>query len=245
MRRNRRSRAALTVAALILCAGAAARAARTSPLNNGDFRRGSGAACDGWRTDAWILDPAATTYSWIAPRQGHPAELEIDTHRDNDARWLQTVPLSPGWYHASVAARTENASKYFTGATISVLEDGIRSPDLRETTGWRRIGFYLHVGGRGADVDIALRLGGYMNLTRGKAFFRDARIERIAAPPPGATPVFDLDAIRRAETTGPIGRPWSLAATFAAYALLGIAGWIIFRRTIPRGVRPRAGAGRG
>ncbi len=233
MRRSGHAIRALAIAGGILLSAYAPRAPQRNFLNNGDFRRGSGASCDGWRTDAWILDPGATTYSWIAPHAGAPAELEIDTHRDNDARWLQAVPLGPGWYHVSVEARAENASKYFTGATISALEDGIASPDLRETTDWRRIGFYLRVGARGADVDIALRLGGYMNLTRGKAFFRAARVERVSAPPPGAEPVFDLDAVRQSETSGPIGRPWSLVATFAAYALIGICGWIIFRRTIP------------
>lgn len=229
----RNAAAMAIVAAALACACASARAGSRNLLANGDFRRGSGATCDGWRTDAWILDPTATTYAWIAPQDGEPAELEIDTRRDNDARWLQTVPLGPGWYYASVEARTEDASRYFTGATISAMEDGIMSPDLRETTDWRRIGFYLKIGPHGADVDFALRLGGYMNLTRGKAFFRAARIERIAAPPPGATPIYDLDAIRRAEVTGPIGHAWSLVATFMGFALMGVWGWNIFRRTIP------------
>ncbi len=229
----RNAAAMAIVAAALACACASARAGSRNLLANGDFRRGSGATCDGWRTDAWILDPTATTYAWIAPQNGEPAELEIDTRRDNDARWLQTVPLGPGWYYASVEARTEDASQYFTGATISAMEDGIMSPDLRETTDWRRIGFYLKIGPHGADVDFALRLGGYMNLTRGKAFFRAARIERIAAPPPGATPIYDLDAIRRAEVTGPIGHAWSLVATFMGFALMGVWGWNIFRRTIP------------
>ncbi len=225
--------AAAIVVAIIACAFASAHAGSRNLLTNGDFRQGSGATCDGWRTDAWILDPAATTYAWIAPQNGASAELEINTLHDNDARWLQTLPLAPGWYYASVEARTDDASKYFTGATISAMEDGIISPDLRETTDWRRIGFYLKIGPPGADVDFALRLGGYMNLTRGKAFFRDARVVRIEAPPPGAGPVYDLDAIRRAEVTGPIGRAWSLVAAYAGFALMGIWGWGTFRRTIP------------
>ena len=75
-------------------------------LNNGDFTRGSGASVDGWRTDAWILNAGTTEYEWIAPQLGEPAEVEISSLRDNDARWVQGLSLRPGWYHISVEART-------------------------------------------------------------------------------------------------------------------------------------------
>jgi len=197
-------------------------------LNNGDFARGSGNSCDGWRNDAWILSPTATSFSWIAPAGGYPGQLEVENMRDNDARWTQTLSLSKGWYHISVWARSENVLKYFTGANISVLEDGIVSADLRGTQPWQQLGLYLKVPRYGADVEIALRLGGYVNLTRGKAFFRDARVERVNAPPIGATHVYDLAAIRKAENPGPIGQRWTLYATFLVLAVFAVIGWRVF-----------------
>ena len=194
-------------------------------LNNGNFSRGSGDSVDGWRTDAWVLSPGTTDYRWMAPHDGEPAAVEVVSHRDNDARWVQGLSLGPGWYHISVEARTHGALPFFTGASVSVLEDGIMSEDLRGTTGWTRLGLYLHVGPHGADVDVALRLGGYMNLTRGQALFRRASVLRIARPPLDATHVFDLEAIRKSETRGPIGHPWTVAATFAALALVALIGW--------------------
>ncbi len=194
-------------------------------LSNGDFARGSGDSVDGWRTDAWVLTSGTTDYHWIAPHDGEPGAVEILTRRDNDARWVQGLSLGPGWYHLSVEARTRNVLSFFTGATVSVLEDGIMSEDLKGANDWTRIGFYLHVGPRGADVDVALRLGGYMNLTRGQAFFRHARVVKVARPPPEATRVFDLEAIRKGETTGPIGHPWTLVATFVALGFATIIGW--------------------
>ena len=193
-------------------------------LNNGDFTRGSGESVNGWRTDAWILNVGTTEYQWIAPRHGEPAEVEISSARDNDARWVQGLSLGPGWYHISVEARTRKVLPFFTGATISVLEDDIMSEDLRGDHNWTPLGFDLRVGKHGADIDVALRLGGYMNLTRGQAWFRHARVVKIAGPP-AATRVFDLDAIRKTETTGPLGHLWTLVAAFLGLGSATLIGW--------------------
>jgi hypothetical protein len=197
-------------------------------LDNGDFSRGSGNSVNGWRNDAWILTPGTTDYLWIPPQGNRPAEVEVFSRHDNDARWAQTLNLAQGWYHVSVEARTVNVLPFMIGANISTLEDGIRSEDLKGTQSWHRLGFYLKVGPNGADVDIALRLGGYMNLSYGRVFFRDASVVKIAAPPPGATEVYDLDAIRKNETTGPVGQPWTLVATFLLFVIVGGVGWWMY-----------------
>lgn len=194
-------------------------------LNNGAFTTGSGDSVDGWRTDAWILTPGTTDYKWIPPAKGQPAQIEVFSHRDNDARWLQPLNLGPGWYHMTVEVRTHNVLPFFTGASISVLEDGIMSQDLRGDNDWKRVGLYLKIGRYGADVDVALRVGGYMNLTRGQAFFRNAEVVKIDAPPPGAEHVFDLVSIRKHETAGPIGHLWTLFATLFAFLLIALTGW--------------------
>ncbi len=194
-------------------------------LNNGDFTRGSGSSVDGWRSDAWVLTPDTTEYRWIAPHGTDPGEVEIFSHRDNDARWVQSLSLSAGWYHLSVEARTRKVLPFFTGASISVLEDSIISRDLRGDTDWTMLDLYLLVGPRGADIDVALRLGGYMNLTRGQAWFRRARVLKIEAPPQGARYVFDLAAIRKTEATGPIGHLWTLVATFLVLGAAAATGW--------------------
>jgi hypothetical protein len=209
---------------LAILAAAPPASASRNLLNNGDFSRGSGESVDGWRTDAWVLSAGTTDYKWIAPYNGEAAEVAISSHKDNDARWVQGLSLGPGWYHISVEARTRKVLPFFTGATVSVLEDSIMSEDLRGDTDWTPLGFYLHVGGHGADVDLALRLGGYMNLTRGQAWFRHARLVKIGAPPEVAR-VFDLDAIRKTEATGPIGHLWTLVATFLALCSSTLVGW--------------------
>ncbi len=212
----------------LMVAPRGSKAAERNLLVNGDFARGAGTSCDGWRMDAWILTPTATQFTWIRPAGGEPGELEIDTRHDNDARWEQTVPLGPGWYYFSVEARTDRILPFFIGATISVLEDSIMSADLKRTNGWTKLGFYLRVGPKGGDVDVALRLGGFMNLNRGQAFFRRARVIRVSGPPPGEVHVFDLEQIRKDEVVGPIGETWSLVATFIGFIFLVVIGWRLF-----------------
>jgi hypothetical protein len=217
--------AAVMLALTVAPRSARAYAANANLLNNGDFARGSGTSCDGWRVDAWILSPTATEFNWVAPTGGEPPEVEIDTHHDNDARWVQTLPLGPGWYYVSVEARTEKILPFFIGATISVLEDSIMSANLKRTNDWTKLGFYLRVGPKGGDVDVALRLGGFMNLNRGKVFFRRASVVRVSGPPLGEAHVFDLEQIRKDEVTGPIGQTWSLVAVFLTFMLLAAVGW--------------------
>ncbi len=220
--------------ALAICAIAAAFvphaaiSAEANLLLNGDLAKGSGEQPDHWRTEAWVNEPDAFRYTWSHPESGGPGQLEVDALKPNDARWMQSVTLPEGWYRFSTDVRTENVGTQATGATISVMEDGAMSPDIRGTSGWQRVAFYLHVGPKGADIEVALRIGGFGSLNVGKAFFRDVQVEKVAAPPPGATPVYDLTEIRRAAQPQPVGRPITLVATFIVLGLIAFQGWRMF-----------------
>jgi dolichyl-phosphate-mannose-protein mannosyltransferase len=231
MRRERAIRNALMACAAAILLIAAARLAHATPANlilNGDLAKGSEQQPDDWRTEAWVNEPAAFAYTWIHPQNETPGRLEVNAIKPNDARWMQSLTLAAGWYHFSAEVRTENVGTKQTGATISIMEDGAMSPDIRGTTGWQTVGFYLQVGGSGADVEVALRVGGYGSLNTGKAFFRKVHAAQVASPPPGATPVYDLTAIRKASQPEPIGHPVTLWATFVVLALVALYGWRLF-----------------
>jgi hypothetical protein len=196
-------------------------------LRNADFSKGSGDAPDHWRTGGWIQTPGTTIFAWIH-KPGAPAMLMVDNRLSNDARWVQSLTLAPGWYHMSAEIRADPVSPYLIGANISILEDSIMSADVRGTTGWRPVGFYLEVGKKGADVDLALRVGFFLNLTKGRAFFRNASVVKVAGPPPGAVHVYDLDAIRERSQPKPIGKPWTLVAVFVALSIAAAIGWRMF-----------------
>jgi len=230
---------ALAIAALLLAAIMAPRRlnAAEGVVLNGDLAKGSAEQPDNWRTEAWVNDPNAFAYGWTHPENGGPGQLEVNALKANDARWMQSLTLKPGWYHFTAQVRTEKVGEKETGATISIMEDGISSTDIKGTSDWQTVGLYMKVGGTGADVDLALRVGGFGSLNTGKAFFRDVRAEKLEAPPPSATPVFDLMAIRKAAEPVPIGHPITLVATFAVLAAVTAWGWRMFAIEEPLKVR--------
>lgn len=216
-----------TAVALAADTGAPAAEAGSNLLANSDFSRGAGRSPDDWRTAGWKEAPSVTGYDWLHS-PGSELELVVTNFQPNDARWVQSLSLGPGWYYVSVEARTENVPSDEAGASISLDEDSINSPDLRGTTDWQRLGFYIEVGKHGADMDIALRLGNFGSLSTGRAIFRNPSLVKVAAPPAGATPVFDLVAVRRGEAAPPIGHLWTLIATFVLLALVAAAGWHLY-----------------
>ena len=197
-------------------------------LQNGNFAKGSEDQPDEWRTEAWINKPEAFVCHWHPPQNGNPGELEVDNLQANDGRWMQPLSLGPGWYQLSADIRTENVGTKEDGASISIMEDGIMSPEIRGTAGWQHVSLYLKVGGKGADVDVALRVGGFASLNTGRAFFRNATLVAIDAPPPNAAPTFDLMSIRQEAAPVPLGSHWSLVLTFAMLIAIACAGWFLF-----------------
>jgi dolichyl-phosphate-mannose-protein mannosyltransferase len=221
------------VAAPVMAASATASATGTEALqgpnllSNGDFTTGSGRSPDGWRTGGWYEAPAVTSYDWVHAPDSEP-ELVVYNLQANDARWLQTMALGPGWYYIGAEARTEDVPPSAAGASVSLDEDSINSPDLHGAAGWQRLGLYLKVGAHGADVDVALRLGGFGSLNTGRAFFRKARVVKLDELPANAAPVFDLSAMRKSLVAPPVGKPWTLVAVFILLTIAAAIGWKIY-----------------
>lgn len=65
--------------------------------------------------------------------------------RPQDAYWVQTIRLGPGYYHFIASIRAEEVAENSSGANLSIVEDGIISPRLRGTADWTTVGFYLKV----------------------------------------------------------------------------------------------------
>jgi hypothetical protein len=195
-------------------------------VDNADFSKGAGESPDHWRTESWDQKSDVSSYAWIH-QPGEPAQLEVNNAKPNDARWMQAINLNSGWYYLSVQVRTEGVGDNATGASVSIMEDGAMSHDVRGTTPWREIGFYLKVGDRGGDIEIACRVGGYASLNTGRAFFRDVKVVLVTAPAEGE-PRFELDSVRKESAEPPVGKPWTLAATFILLAAIAYFGWTMF-----------------
>ncbi|HTY56149.1 MAG TPA: hypothetical protein VMB26_13155 [Candidatus Binataceae bacterium] len=205
--------------------------AGTNKIANGSFAKGAGDSPDHWRTEGWEQKSDVTSYTWIH-ESSQPAELEVDNSKPNDARWMQAIDLEPGWYYLGAQVRTEGVGQNNTGASVSIMEDGAMSHDVRGTTSWHEIGFYLKIGSRGGDIEIALRVGGYASLNTGRAFFRDVKVIPVKAPAEGVAS-FELDTVRKESAEPPVGQPWTLAATFVLLAAISYFGWNMFANPTP------------
>ncbi len=213
---------AVLSASMVIIGGGDLFAARNL-VQNGDLSKGAGNSPDHWRAEGWDQKPETTTYKWSF-QPGSQGELLVDSRRANDARWMQSLDLGPGWYYFSAKVRTEEVGASATGASLSILEDGIMSFDLHGTNDWREVGFYLKIGAQGGNVELACRLGGFGSLDTGRAFFRDVSAVAVAAPSAGS-PQFDLDQIRKQSAEKPIGSPWTLAVTFILLGAVAVYGW--------------------
>jgi dolichyl-phosphate-mannose-protein mannosyltransferase len=205
--------------------------AASNLLANPNLLKGAGNSPDAWQSQAWQEGPEFSTYQWNHD-PGKPGELTVTNIKANDARWVQSLNLTAGWYHFSADLRAQNVGASATGASLSIMEDGISSPDLKGTTDWKRVGFYLKVGSKGADLELACRVGGFGSLNTGTVFCRKIEMEKVAAPPAGAQSLFDLDKIRKESAEVPIGSPWTLVATFLFLIGLSVFGWRTFGQTI-------------
>ncbi len=182
---------------------------------NGDLSKGSANQPDNWRTEAWVNEPSAVTFHWTHPPNGGPGELEVNALKANDARWMQSLSLTPGWYYISADIRTENVGAQNSGATISVMEDGIMSPEVKGTSDWTRVGLYMRVGSKGADVEVALRVGGFGSLNTGQGIFSQRQRDRgRLLRRPARQPIFDLETIRKAARAGADRKTLSLVLTY-------------------------------
>ena len=209
-------------------------------LKNADLSKGSEGQPDDWRTEAWVNDAGAVTFGWTHPPGGGPGTLEVNAVKPNDARWMQSLSLTPGWYYISAEIKSESVGAQSSGATISIMEDGIMSAELKGASDWKHVGLYMRVGKKGADVDVALRIGGFGSLNTGRAFYRDVSVVPIAAAPAGAQPIFDLEKIRQDAQPAPIGKPYSLVLTYMFLFAVGYFGWYLFALEPPKVARAEA-----
>jgi hypothetical protein len=187
-------------------------------LLNGDLSQGSGKAPEGWKTAGWNNSVDATIYTWNHS-PGEPATIEVKNAKPNDSYWFQKIHLAEGWYYLSASIRAEGVPPEGVGVNLSIIEDGMISEQFHGTTDWKKVGFYLKIGSAGAELPLGCRLGGFANLSTGKAFCRDLQVARIDSPPATATfPKYDLDAIRGIPSTQSqtSSEPGSASATGSA-----------------------------
>jgi dolichyl-phosphate-mannose-protein mannosyltransferase len=171
----------LTLAALAtvaLCASTAL--GSTELVKNGLLTEGRDGKPSHWRTDMYAAD--ASRMTWTVGNNGLGV-LEIDSSKPNDARWVQNVPVSPNtWYQVTGWLRAEDVGGQAMGVYLSVMDTFHNSRDLRGTSGWQPVSFWVKTGGLETSLQLACRLGGYSSLNTGRGWCAGLSVAAAGAP---------------------------------------------------------------
>ncbi|HUA32671.1 MAG TPA: hypothetical protein VMA09_03655 [Candidatus Binataceae bacterium] len=192
--------------ALVACAlcgsvvTAAPAFADAMPIFNADFSKGSGGQVQGWYAAA--MHHKEADFGWSRTAGGY--QVSIVSHVLNYATWRQAMMLGPGWYRVSAFARVDDAIPPGAGATLAVQTfRGARlvSNEIHGTSAWTPLVLYLKVERWGQITQILLQAGEEHTQGSGSAYFRDLRVESIAAPSADASNVYDLSTIAMAHVS--------------------------------------------
>lgn len=206
----------------------------------------------GWFSDAYLRREGITQFSVTdAARSGHAA-AEVHNFDMNDARFAQTVQVSPKtMYRLSGWVKASEISVAGRGANLSIEGVYVFSESVYETNGeWVYLETYGLTGNDQDEVTIFARVGGYSGESQGKAAFDDLSLVRVDTVPTGyqADAWYTIEAVAVVEpvdntdTSG--ASPFWPAAIVITVGYAAAALWILRhlqldRRGIPDKRIPR------
>jgi len=196
-------------------------------VKNGLFARGAGENPEGWTHDGYAADGQATRFEWKVDAASQLGAIAITTTVSNDARWTQSVPVSPStWYRVSGWVKTENVGPNAMGAYLSVMNTFDNSRDLRGTQGWQPVSLWVKTTGLETTLLVACRLGGYGSINTGTAYFTGISVEAAGLPPRGEPFVYG-GTVDESSTRGPL-----VVQGIAVLVAIGIA-LLLWRYLLP------------
>jgi hypothetical protein len=142
-------------------------------LNNAGFETTG----SGWFTDAWKGDNLSI-FSWetYGCRSGKGC-VSIQMQEANDARWLQTVSVTPntdyileGWVKSQNVISTEMYTRM--GGNLGVMEINRTSGGIFDTNDWMRVSLRFNSGDN-SGITVACRLGYYGDIVTGRIWCDD------------------------------------------------------------------------
>lgn len=159
-------------------------------IHNSLFTEGKGGRPTHWRTASYAGDDAETEFGWEVDPAGIGV-IEIDNRLPGDARWIQSVRVSPRtWYRISGWIRTELVGSRNMGAYLTVMGTFHNSRDLRGSQAWRPVSLWVKTGALETKLEIGARLGGYSSENNGRAFFTAISVEELGFPVEGTPFVY-------------------------------------------------------
>ncbi|MBQ7486257.1 MAG: phospholipid carrier-dependent glycosyltransferase [Clostridia bacterium] len=159
-------------------------------IRNGGFEHVNGSKPDDWEIGMWVTNPGTSFLEAVTEPDGVSAAF-IENAGSNDARFEQTVAVSPDTiYRLSAKVKAEGCGDGI-GANLSFLGIYGTSSDLRDTGGeWETVTLYAQTGREQKEATVAVRLGGYGSENTGKAWFTDVTLEAVEDVPVGMSVLY-------------------------------------------------------
>ncbi|WP_052756044.1 phospholipid carrier-dependent glycosyltransferase [Paenibacillus durus] len=181
-------------------------------LQNPGFEETASGAPASWVRDVWVQGDQASLLS-VESADVHSgiAAAAIENMQQNHAKWIQTIAVKPDThYRISGWVKVVNAGAEGIGANIFVVGVGGGYPSTKDTGGgWQQLQFIGKTGSGQKEIGIGAALGGYGNLSAGKAYFDDLSVEELNSAPAGV-PVISLDP--GGAQTGEAGKPVKISS---------------------------------
>lgn len=169
---------------LVLAAGASAAVAETNILYNADFSIPSaeGGLPDGWEFDAWD----ATVSDAYAISEAAGKVVVVENSVPSDARVVQRIAVEPNTCYRFSCEVQGVGIIGGKGATISILDTFVGSDAVFDTDGYTTLSFTGMTDAGQTEIILALRVGGYGELSGGAAKFRNVFAEKLDDVPASA-----------------------------------------------------------
>lgn len=152
-------------------------------IRNGDFEAVSGNLPASWETESYFSQPGYSEFELADGVSGRG--VHIHNEKNNDARFAQTVAVSPNTLYClrgMVKAGAQNGH----GANLSIEDVYVFSNAVYDTgDGWQEVALYGRTGANQRSLTVFVRLGGYSGESTGDAWFDDVTLCRVDSVPTG------------------------------------------------------------
>jgi hypothetical protein len=220
-----------------------------SIVANGGFEEGADEPSS-WRKEAWVAERSLFRWEKDNPVCGSKC-ISITNFEENDARWIQSVRVTPGEvYVLSGRIKGEAIQGNSIGANLFATDSDFHHTESENSTGtfdWKTVTMTF-IAPQSGVVDIGCRLGFFGSTVTGTAYFDDISVEvdstyRVVE---GRNIVLNLE---RSDTEPSTIRPETLAGwvekldrAYDEYSVLvgakpagGEKIWILSTRSYPGG----------
>ena len=200
-------------------------------LKNGDFSSDDGDLPEGWRREMWLTDAGVSVLT-VDPDGWQGGCVTVTNVDANDARFAQTVAVEPDSVYrlaGMIRARDCDADGY--GATLSIENVFVYSEGVYDTAGdWQYVELYGRTGKKQTELTVFARVGGYGQLSKGRASFDDITLVKLDEAPADVT-VYDFfrEDTGTSTATADEGEParstesWILFTLCWALVIVGVA----------------------